>query len=125
MAVEDIFVDPLYFPIAVDSSYGRHAFDAIKQIRVEFGDEVHIAGGMSNVSFGIPKRRLINDVFLYFAIEAGADSGIIDPLTTSASRSLDIDLDSGPVKLAIDLLQGNDDFAMNYISAFRAGELEQ
>ena len=125
MAVEDIFVDPLYFPIAVDSSYGRHAFDAIKQIRAEFGDGIHIAGGMSNVSFGIPKRRLINDVFLYFAIEAGADSGIIDPLTTSASRSLDIDLDSGPVKLAIDLLQGNDDFAMNYISAFRAGELEQ
>jgi 5-methyltetrahydrofolate--homocysteine methyltransferase len=124
MAEEDIFVDPLYFPIAVDSNYGRHAFDAITQIRAEFGNKIHIAGGMSNVSFGIPKRRLINDVFLYFAIEAGADSGIIDPLTTSAERSLNVDLDSGPVKLAIELLQGNDDFAMNYITAFRAGELD-
>jgi 5-methyltetrahydrofolate--homocysteine methyltransferase len=124
MVKEDIYVDPLYFPIAVDSSYGKHAFDAIKLIRAEFGNEIHIAGGMSNVSFGIPKRRLINDVFLYFAIEAGCDAGIIDPMTTSVERSLEIDLDSGPVKLAIELLQGNDDFAMNYISAYRAGELD-
>jgi 5-methyltetrahydrofolate--homocysteine methyltransferase len=124
MAKEDIFVDPLYFPIAVDSNYGKHAFDAIAQVRAEFGDEIHIAGGMSNVSFGIPKRRLINDVFLFFAIEAGCDAGIIDPMTTSAERSLKIDLEAGPVKLAIDLLQGNDDFAMNYITAFRAGELD-
>ncbi|HIF73068.1 MAG TPA: hypothetical protein EYQ61_11010 [Dehalococcoidia bacterium] len=124
MAEEDIFVDPLYFPIAVDSNYGKHAFDAITKIRAEFGDKIHVAGGMSNVSFGIPKRRLINDLFLYLAIEAGADAGIIDPMTTSAERSLDIDLEAGPVKLAMELLQGNDDFAMNYITAFRAGELD-
>ena len=124
MVEEDIYVDPLYFPIAVDSSYGKHSFDAITKIRAEFGDKIHIAGGMSNVSFGIPKRRLINDLFLYLAIEAGADAGIIDPMTTSAKRSLDIDLEAGPVKLAMELLQGNDDFAMNYITAFRAGELD-
>ena len=124
MSKGDLFVDPLYFPIAVDSNYGKHAFEAIEGVRAEFGDEIHIAGGMSNVSFGIPKRRLINDVFLYLAIESGVDSGIIDPITTSAERSLGIDLDSGPVKLAMDLLQGNDDFAMNYITALRAGDLD-
>lgn len=124
MKKEDIFVDPLMFPIAVDSNYGKHVFDAIKQIRADFGDEIHITGGMSNVSFGIPKRRLVNDVFLYLAIEAGADSGIIDPLTTSAERSLTMDLDAKPAQLAMDLLLGNDDFAMNYITAFRAGELD-
>ena len=123
MAKGDLFVDPLIFPIAVDSNYGNHVFDAMKGIRKEFGDEIHIAGGMSNVSFGIPKRRLINDVFLYLAIQAGADAGIVDPITTSAERSLNIDLESQPVKLALDLLQGNDDFAMNYITAFRNGEL--
>lgn len=123
MEKNDLFVDPLYFPIAVDSNYGKHAFESIEGIRSEWGNEVHVAGGMSNVSFGIPKRRLINDVFLYLAIESGADSGIIDPLTTSAERSQKIDLESGPVKLAMELLQGNDDFAMNYITAFRAGEL--
>ena len=124
MEKADIFVDPLYFPIAVDSTYGKHAFEAIEGIRAEYGDEIHIAGGMSNVSFGIPKRRLINDVFLNLAINAGADSGIVDPMTTSAERSMNFDLDTGPAQLALDLLQGNDDFAMNYITAFRAGELD-
>ncbi len=124
MAKEDIFVDPLFFPIAVDSNYGRHALDAISRIRADFGDQIHIAGGMSNVSFGIPKRRLVNDVFLYLAIEAGADSGIVDPMTTSAGRSLNIDLESKPVELAMELLQGNDDFAMKYIAAFRDGDLD-
>ena len=124
MAKEDIFVDPLFFPIAVDSNYGRHALDAISRIRADFGDEIHIAGGMSNVSFGIPKRRLVNDVFLYLAIEAGADAGIVDPITTSAGRSLVIDIESQPVELAMELVQGNDDFAMKYITAFRNGDLE-
>ncbi len=124
MAKEDIFVDPLFFPIAVDSNYGRHALDAISRIRADFGDQIHIAGGMSNVSFGIPKRRLVNDVFLYLAIEAGADSGIVDPMTTSAARSLNIDLESKPVELAMELLQGDDDFAMKYITAFRDGDLD-
>lgn len=124
MAKEDLFVDPLIFPIAVDSNYGVHVFDAMEQVRAEFGDDIHIAGGMSNVSFGIPKRRLINDVFLHLAIEAGADAGIVDPNTTSAKRSMELDLDSKPVALALDLLNGNDDFAMNYITAFRAGELD-
>ena len=124
MAKEDIFIDPLFFPIAVDANYGRHALDAISRIRADFGDEIHIVGGMSNVSFGIPKRRLVNDVFLYLAIEAGADAGIVDPITTSAERSLSIDIESRSVQLAMELLQGNDDFAMNYINAFRNGELE-
>ena len=124
MAKEDIFVDPLFFPIAVDSNYGMHALDAISRIRADFGDQIHIAGGMSNVSFGIPKRRLVNDVFLYLAIEAGADSGIVDPMTTSAGRSLNIDLESKPVELAMELLQGNDDFAVKYITAFRDGDLD-
>ena len=43
---------------------------------------------MSNVSFGIPQRRLINDVFLVMAIEAGADSGIIDPIANDVGAAL-------------------------------------
>ena len=54
----------------------------------------------------------------------GADAGIVDPITTSAGRSLSIDIESKPVELAMELLQGNDDFAMKYITAFRNGDLE-
>ena len=124
MVEEDIFVDPLMFPIAVDSNYGNHVFEAIERIRADFGNEIHIAGGMSNVSFGIPKRGIVNDAFLHLAIEAGADAGIVDPITTSAERSMNIDIESGPTKLAMDLLLGNDEYAMNSIAAFRAGELD-
>jgi len=124
MAKDDIFVDPLMFPIAVDSNYGNHVFEAIERIRADFGNEIHIAGGMSNVSFGIPKRKIVNDAFLHLAIEAGADAGIVDPIITSAEQAMNIDLESKPIKLAMDLLKGNDEYAMKYIAAFRAGELD-
>jgi 5-methyltetrahydrofolate--homocysteine methyltransferase len=124
IAKDDIFIDPLMFPIAVDSNYGNHVFEAIESMRANFGNEIHIAGGMSNVSFGIPKRNIVNDAFLHLAIEAGADAGIVDPIATSAERAMNVDLESGPMKLAVDLLKGNDEYAMNYIKAFRAGELE-
>ena len=58
-----------------------------RELRARYGTEIHLTGGMSNVSFGLPGRRLINDVFLALAIEAGADSGIIDPVTNSIDRS--------------------------------------
>ena len=121
---DDIFIDPLIFPIAVDSNYGNHVFEAIERIRADFGNDIHVAGGMSNVSFGIPKRSIVNDAFLHLAIEAGADAGIVDPVSTSAERAMNIDVQSGPMKLAMDLLKGNDEYAMNYIAAFRAGELD-
>ncbi len=124
MVKDDIFVDPLMFPIAVDSNYGNHVFEAIERIRADFGNEIHIAGGMSNVSFGIPKRQIVNDAFLHLAIEAGADAGIVDPITTSAEQAMNIDLESKPIKLAMDLLKGNDEYAIKYIAAFRAGELD-
>ena len=56
-----IHVDPLLFPISVDKRYGNHFLDSIKGIRKKFGEEIHVSGGMSNVSFGLPARRLIND----------------------------------------------------------------
>ena len=83
------YVDPLVFPVSVDGAFGRHCLDAIRELRARFGPDIHITGGMSNVSFGIPGRRLINDVFLRLAVEAGADSGIIDPIAIDVGRLAD------------------------------------
>lgn len=124
IADEQIYVDPLVFPISVDPEYGRHSLDAIRALRESLGPAIHVTGGMSNVSFGIPQRRLVNDVFLLLAIEAGADSGIIDPLTTGPARSLALDRSSRPVRLALDVLTGADPYCRAYIKAWRAGELE-
>ncbi|NQW17858.1 MAG: dihydropteroate synthase [Chloroflexi bacterium] len=121
----DIHVDALVFPIAVDGGYGMHFLSAVAELRENFGSEIHIGGGLSNVSFGIPNRQLVNDAFLYLAIEHGADSGIIDPITTRVQAALDIDLQSERVKLAMDMLMGEDDFCMNYITAHRDGRLKR
>ena len=121
--IEDIFVDPLIFPISVDSNYVNHALGAIREIRKTFGDEIHITGGISNVSFGLPKRKIINEAFLKLAIEEGLDSGIIDPTQLIVEGIKDLDFEINKYKLAKNLLIGNDEFAMNYISAYRSGEL--
>jgi len=122
--LSDVYVDCLAFPISVASTYGNDYLDAVAAVREKYGPEIHITGGVSNVSFGLPKRRLINDAFLHLAIEKGLDSGIIDPIPASIQKVLDLDIDSEPVKLAIDMLSGNDDYCMNYIQAFRDGRLD-
>ena len=119
-----IYIDPLIFPISVDAEFGIHCLEAIRQLREKYGSEVHISGGFSNVSFGIPMRRLVNDVFTNLAVEAGADSGIIDPVTSPLARVFSADRESGPYKLAESMLLGNDEFCKTYLKAFRAGELK-
>jgi hypothetical protein len=121
--IERIYVDPLVFPISVDGDFGEHCLGAFRQLRERYGPNIHLTGGMSNVSFGLPNRRLINDVFLVLAIEAGADSGIIDPTTNSVERALRLDRTAHPFQLAVDVLTGADRHCRAYIKASRAGEL--
>jgi cobalamin-dependent methionine synthase I len=124
IAADLIYVDPLMFPISVDGDFGRHVLDAIRELRGRYGPEIHITGGMSNISFGLPSRRLINDAFLVLAIEAGADSGIIDPIANDIRRLQTLDRSSRPFQLALDVLSGADVHCRAYIRASRAGELE-
>lgn len=124
IAIKDIYIDPLIFPISVDAAFGPHALDAIAQLRQRYGKEIHITGGMSNISFGLPCRRLINDVFFILSIEAGADSGIIDPATSSPAHVFAMDRTSPGYKLAETLLLGQDRGCKAFLRAFRKGELD-
>ena len=119
----DVYVDPLVFPIAVDQQFGNHCLDAIRELRARYGGDLHVTGGFSNVSFGMPERRLINDVFLRLAIDAGADSGILDPVTSHVDGVLGLDRGSRRYRLAEDLLVGNDQYCAAFIRAHRKGEL--
>ena len=123
LALGDIFVDPLIFPISVDAAFGRHSLDAIRRLREAYGPEIHITGGMSNVSFGIPARRIVNEVFLILAVEAGADSGIIDPVASRPAAVFAIDRDSESYRMAEDVLFGRDPDCRNYIRAWRKKQL--
>ena len=120
----DIFVDATVFPISVDSQTGNHYFDAVRAIRDEYGSEIHIGMGLSNVSFGMPNRRLINQAFIRLAIDAGVDAGLIDPVQTKLQAVFDLDLDSERVRFATDMLLGKDEFCMSFIQAHRDGRLK-
>ncbi len=121
--IGDIFVDPLVFPISVDGNFGLHTLEAIRTVRRRYGPDINITGGMSNVSFGIPARKLMNAVFINLAVEAGADSGIIDPVMNPLAEVFAADRNSVPYRLAEDTLLGRDEFCANYISAWRKGDL--
>lgn len=121
--VGDIFIDPLVFPVSVDKVFGLHCLDAICELRGKFGADIHITGGLSNVSFGVPARKMINDVFIILAVEAGADSGIVDPVSSGLNEVFRLHRDSLPYRLAEDVLLGKDEHCAKYLRAWRHGEL--
>ena len=106
IVIQDIFVDPLIFPIGVDTETSNHCFEAIRRLREKYGPDIHISGGFSNVSFQMPCRRLINDVFTILAVEAGADSGIIDPVSSNPRKVFSLDRESRAYHLTETMLLG-------------------
>ncbi|MCX6992539.1 MAG: dihydropteroate synthase [Kiritimatiellaeota bacterium] len=118
-----IHVDPLVYTISTEANNGKMFLAAVQAIRAKYGPAVHIIGGLSNVSFGMPARKLINQVFAYLAVEAGGDGGIVDPLQINAKILQGLDANAEPFQLAKALLLGTDDFGMNFIAAHRAGKL--
>lgn len=118
-----LYIDPLVFPIAVDSQYGHHCLDAIRSLREKYGPEIHISGGLSNVSFGLPVRKLINEAFMNLAVEYGADSGIVDPVANNLREVFVADRSAKTYQMAIDVLLGHDRNCKNYLRAYRKGEL--
>ena len=113
MPDERVYVDPLVMTIATDTDCGRITLDTIRAVRAEF-PRAHISLGLSNVSFGLPARPLINRTFLVLALDAGMDAAILDPTDRELQAAL----------LAAELLLGRDRHCLNYTRAYRAGRLE-
>ena len=82
---EDIIFDPNIFAVATGieehNNYGVDFIEACKAIKARC-PHVHISGGLSNLSFSFrgnePVRRAMHSVFLYHAIPAGMDMGIVN-----------------------------------------------
>ena len=123
MALGALHVDPLVLPVAVEPEVGTWFLEAIRTLRATYGPAIHLTGGLSNVSFGLPLRKLLNDVFIDLAAEAGADSGIIDPVASDPRLVFTRDRGDRAGMLAADLLTGRDAFGMAFLTAYRAGEL--
>jgi 5-methyltetrahydrofolate--homocysteine methyltransferase len=73
--------------------------------------KVHISGAVSNISFNLPARKLVNQAFVVLAINAGMDSGVLDPLSQ----------DLMGVIFAAEAMIGLDDFCAEYVSAYKDG----
>lgn len=107
-SLDEIIVDPCFLPVSVDPAAGRSVTDAIGRIHAEW-PKVHIGGGCSNISFGLPKRRFINFAMLCQAIRQGMDVGIIDPCVEGIVSTI----------LAAEAVAGRDEFCMNYVRAMK------
>ena len=120
-----LYLDALVFPISVDIQFGNHYLEAIRTLRSKYGEEIHLTGGLSNVSFGLPCRRLIGEAFMNLAVEAGVDSGIIDPVATDLRRVFLANRQTKPYQLARDMLLGLDRNCKTFLRAYRKGELAE
>jgi len=109
---ENIYVDPLVQPVATNVSYGKEFLEAVARIRREFKG-VHTMCGLSNVSFGLPERKFLNQTFMVMAITSGLDGAIVNPLDKKMMAAI----------LAAETLIGRDSFCMNYLRAYRSGRL--
>ena len=74
---DDIVIDGLAMTISSDSSSAITTLDTVRRIRDEFGG--HSILGVSNISFGLPARELINSHFLTMAMQNGLSCAIINP----------------------------------------------
>ena len=110
VALDDIYVDPLVFPLGTDSSSAQATIDAIGTIMQRFPG-VHTICGLTNVSHGLPARKLINRTFLVGAMSRGMDAAIVDPTDQSLVSAL----------YAARAVFGRDDYCMELIEAFRDG----
>ena len=110
--VDEIIVDPCFLPVSADQMSGRRVIEAIAAIHREW-PEVHIGGGCSNISFGLPKRKYVNFALLSQAIFHGMDTGIIDPCIGGIMACVH----------AAEAVAGVDEFCMNYVTAEREGRL--
>jgi cobalamin-dependent methionine synthase I len=111
--LDDIYIDPLIRPVGTGSHYGRVAIETIRKVKTEF-PEVHIACGLSNISFGIPARKLMNQAFLVAAMAAGMDGAILDPLDKKLMSFI----------YATEAMMGIDDYCINYITKYNEGLIE-
>jgi 5-methyltetrahydrofolate--homocysteine methyltransferase len=102
---DSLIIDTLALTMGADSKAGLITLETIRMVREELG--VNIVLGASNASFGLPDRDTINAAFFAMAVQAGATALIMDPAKM------------GQYVLAADLVMGRDEYAMNYIRAYR------
>ena len=103
-------IDPLIEMLCTSEDGIAMIEEVITTIREQY-PSIHITAAVSNISFNLPVRKLINLGFTVLAMKAGLDSAILDPTNR----------DLLGVIYATEALLGLDDYCMEYIGAYREG----
>ena len=109
---QDLWVDPLVLAISADSNSANISMGALKLIKERL--PVRTTGGLSNVSFGLPNRPLLNRTFVSMCAGIGIDGIIVDvrnKLMMATVRS-------------IEALRGEDAYCGGYLKSHRQGLLD-
>ena len=110
---EDIYVDPLIQPISVDTKNGLSAADTIRMVREKY-PAVHAICGLSNISFGLPERKLLNQAYMVICAAYGLDAVILDPEDKKMMGLVH----------AAEALLNRDPYCGGYLKAYRKGFLK-
>jgi 5-methyltetrahydrofolate--homocysteine methyltransferase len=105
---EDVLIDPLAMPIGAMPSAGHSLLAVVRRCVEEL--KVNTICGASNISFGLPKRPILNGTFLAMAITAGMNCAITNPLEPDIKNAI----------LATDVLLAKDENCISWISMCRA-----
>lgn len=102
---KDIVIDALTMTMSTDMNSAKTTLAVVKKINEQGGRTVL---GVSNISFGLPQRELVNAAFFSMAMDAGLSAGIINPNTRAMRQAYD----------TFCVLQGYDEQCMNYIENY-------
>ena len=111
--LDDIYVDVCVMPISMGLTQGQAVAEAIGQVTTRYPG-VHTSAGVSNVSFGLPVRKLLNEAFLSLLMARGLDAAVVDP----CDRQLVMNI------RAAEAILGRDKMCANYLRAYKEGKLE-
>jgi 5-methyltetrahydrofolate corrinoid/iron sulfur protein methyltransferase len=109
---EDIYVDPLIQPISTATENALCAMDTIRMIKDAYSN-AHLVCGLSNISYGLPERKLLNQTFMIMCMVAGLDGVIVDP---NDKRMMSL-------ITSAETLLNKDPYCGQYLKAFRQGML--
>lgn len=110
---DDIYLDPLVHPVSTGDKAGLEVLETIYNIKQKY-PKVHGICGLSNISYGLPNRKILNQVFMIQTMAMGMDGYIMDPLDKAMMGFV----------YASQAILGKDEFCMNYLKAHRNGLYE-
>lgn len=112
IAPERIHLDPLVLALSADNKSLMNFTETLKRVK-ELYPTIKVTSGLSNISFGMPLRKVVNQGFLTIALYAGMDSAILDPSNRDMLATI----------LATEALLGRDRLCRNFSNAFRKNKI--